>query len=169
MPAWASVRQWLTAVVVAAVSAGTLGGCTSTGSGAASSPASARSTHASVPGSTPAGPVTGRSEDVTVTDRASLRPSVALRVGQRLRVVLGSTYWRFDPLPANRAVEPAGSATITPDPHCIPGGGCGTVERRYVAVGSGRATITASRTGCGEALACAPARRHFVLTVTVLA
>jgi hypothetical protein len=105
---------------------------------------------------------------ITVTDKSS-GTTMSLHVGDRLRVVLGSTYWRFSGLPANPAVEAAGSTSIRPDRDCVPGGGCGTVAHQYSAIGTGRATLTATRTSCGEALACSPEQSKFTLIVSVTA
>ncbi len=177
-------RRWLTAVVMAAVSAAAVAGCTSTSNSKSSPPVppppvSSRPTSlpaspstslsGSPPVSTPAPPVSSSAGVITVTDKPSLRKTVSLHVGNRLRVVLGSTYWRFGELAANPAVQSVGSTAVTPDPDCIPGGGCGTAVHEYSVVGSGRATITATRTSCGEALACRPDQRTFTLVVTVTA
>jgi hypothetical protein len=104
----------------------------------------------------------------TVTDKSS-GTTMSLHVGDRLRVVLGSTYWRFRGLPTNPAVKSAGSTSIRPDRDCLPGGGCGTVVHQYSAIGTGRATITATRTSCGEAMACSPEQGKFTLIVSVSA
>ena len=105
---------------------------------------------------------------VTVTDAASGR-SVSLRVGQRLRVVLRSTYWEFAAPSAPAVLAADGPATLMADKGCVPGGGCGTVTQDFVARAAGRAVVAASRSSCGEALACTPAQSRFTLTVTVSA
>jgi hypothetical protein len=159
---------------MAAVSATALVACSSstsakhstTTSTSASPPRSSsapRSASTPAPSGTPGGGV------ITVTDKPSLRTAVSLHVGNRLRVALGSTYWRFTDVSANPAVESVGSTTITADPNCIPGGGCGTAVHQYSAIGTGQVTITATRTSCGEALVCRPDQRAFTLIVTVSA
>jgi hypothetical protein len=50
---------------------------------------------------------------------------------------------------------------------CVPGGGCGTVTAAFRALAPGRATITASRTTCGEAMRCTGTDGAWEVTVVV--
>jgi hypothetical protein len=160
-------RGGLTAVVMTVVSTIALAACTSSAS-PTGSPSSAGTGQGSTAPSA-SSPVTSAPGVITVTDKPSLRTTAALHVGQTLRVELGSTYWRFTALPANGVVRTAGAVAIAAGPSCIPGGGCGTVAQQYAAIGAGRTTITATRTTCGEALACRPELRTFTVTVSVSA
>jgi len=155
--------RWRTAVVVTAVAF--LAACTS----------SRTPTHAgTTPDSTtPAGSSTSRTPAPssvggvhTVTDAAN-GSTVSLHVGDELRVVLRSTYWDFGPLPAGGVLTLAAQPTLSVDPSCVPGGGCGSQSAVYRAGQPGRVVLTASRTSCGEALACSPAASRFSLTVVV--
>ncbi|MHB8692373.1 MAG: hypothetical protein ACYDHH_14125 [Solirubrobacteraceae bacterium] len=94
--------------------------------------------------------------------------TVKVKKGTTLVVTLHSTYWAFNAL-SGRALRAKGKAVTTPAPMgtCVPGGGCGTVTARFVAHADGSATISASRTSCGEALLCQPSQRTYTVKVTV--
>jgi len=49
----------------------------------------------------------------------------------------------------------------------VPGAGCGTVTALFDAVGPGRASVSAERTGCGEAMSCTGRQRSYSVTVVV--
>lgn len=92
--------------------------------------------------------------------------TVHLSVGDSVRVRLNTTFWQFEA--PSGAVVPAGRPVVRPDGgHTIPGSGSGTVIATYRADKVGRATITASRTSCGEALRCINGQGAFRLTVVV--
>lgn len=76
--------------------------------------------------------------------------------GSTIQVVLASIYWMFPPAIKPSVLAPVGTPVTAPAPigTCMPGVGCGTVTATYKAVGTGTATISASRTTCGEALVC---------------
>ena len=94
--------------------------------------------------------------------------TVALRVGERLRVVLASTYWTFPPSSNPTVLHPDGQPTVSPQIRgCVPGQGCGTVTADFTASSTGTATVTATRTTCGEALTCTPANSRYQVTITV--
>jgi hypothetical protein len=96
--------------------------------------------------------------------------TVALRKGQRLQVVLHSTYWQFQGSTDRTVLVRTGPARVRPRlSGCVPGGGCGTVTAVYLATGSGTADVTAGRTTCGEALGCTPAASRYTLHVRVAA
>ena len=97
--------------------------------------------------------------------------TVTLRVGDRLVVTLGSTYWH----PA--AAQPSGvlnlvntrTAGVPLSSHtCVVGQGCGTVTVVYQAVRAGHVVVKATRTVCGEAMLCVgTAAKLFTVTVDV--
>ena len=80
--------------------------------------------------------------------------TVTVHVGDTVHVQLASTAWTI--AGAAGALVPTGPQTTTfvPGPTCRPGGGCGTTDRSFRAVAAGSATLSASRTQCGEALQC---------------
>lgn len=97
--------------------------------------------------------------------------TITVTVGQRLQVVLHSTYWHFTD-PTGTTLRAAGQQTATqplnsPNGHCVPGEGCGTVTAWYDAVAPGTTTVTANRTSCGEARGCGPNDGSYQLTVVV--
>jgi hypothetical protein len=127
---------------------------TSSSSGASTSTAPATSP------TTASGAVTLAYGDNGHTVRAS--------VGQTVHVVLENTYWTIDGSSDDSVVEPRGTASHSPQPNgCVPGAGCGTVHQDFLARTPGQARLSAHRTTCGEAMACAPAQRSFSVTVVV--
>jgi len=94
--------------------------------------------------------------------------TVAIRRGQRLTVVLSSTYWRLQPSSNTSVLSLVDRPKINPQlSGCVPGGGCGTATATYLASGAGHATVTATRTSCGEALRCIGANGQFTVHVFV--
>lgn len=94
--------------------------------------------------------------------------TVRLRAGARLRVVLSSTYWNFDPSSNPEVLGSNGAPTIDPQlKGCVIGAGCGTVTATFTATARGSAIVTATRTTCGEALACTGSQGHYTITVIV--
>jgi len=133
-----------------------LAGCASTQAQTPQPPASAS------PSST--GP-----RQVTLDEHAS-GSTVTLPVGSTLQITLHSTYWKPPTSSAVAVLRPVGPAVpkVTPTASgCHPGSGCGTLSAGFTALHSGTVTVTASRTSCGEAMACAPAQRTFTVTVQV--
>jgi len=98
--------------------------------------------------------------------------SYTVKVGGRVTVTLHNTYWATPTSSEPGVLAPQGDVTtISPglgEGGCpsIPGTGCGSVTRVFVAKKAGGATITSSRRVCGEALACSPPQR-FTVVVTV--
>jgi hypothetical protein len=95
--------------------------------------------------------------------------SVAVLVGSEVTLVLHNTYWEVQGSsdPAILALV-SGPVTSAAGPiACIPGSGCGTVTAVFRAVAPGRATITASRTSCGETLQCIGTAGAYEVTVVV--
>jgi hypothetical protein len=93
--------------------------------------------------------------------------NVALRVGQRLRVVLHSTYWAFRSVSDSGVLHLVLAPTVAPKAGCVPGQGCGTVTAVYVARSVGKSTVKAARTSCGEAMGCTADAGSYTLTVVV--
>jgi hypothetical protein len=107
---------------------------------------------------------------LTLTDTDNHR-TVTVHRGTEVDVVLHSTYWTYPPGPTGNVLTSLGQPAYAPDPltRCVPGGGCGTATARYLAANLGSATVTASRTSCGEAMGCTGGRGAFDVTVTVVA
>lgn len=96
--------------------------------------------------------------------------TMRVSVGERLEVILASSYWQVDPSSAPAVLRQDGQTSLLPRPtDCpmIPGLGCVPQQTSYTALKTGTAVITASRTSCGEALRCGPNQSHFRLTVIV--
>ena len=99
---------------------------------------------------------------------ASRGRTVRVSVGDRLLLVLHNTYWRVD-RPRGDVLRQVGEQQDVPagTGACRPGVGCGTVRVRFDAVGRGTQRLTASRTTCGEAMACPPGEGAFAVVVVV--
>jgi hypothetical protein len=93
--------------------------------------------------------------------------TVSLRLGQKLRVVLHSTYWEFKPAASAPVLHLVSAPVVAPKAGCVPGQGCGTVTALYVARRAGSATVKAERTSCGEAMGCTGGAGGYAVTVTV--
>ena len=94
--------------------------------------------------------------------------TVALHIGEQFQIVLASTYWTFQGSPSPAVVRMDGTPTVQPSPFgCVPGQGCGTATAAFTATGPGTVTLTASRTSCGEAMACTGSAGRYSLTVAV--
>ena len=114
----------------------------------------------------PATTATAASSVTLATDADSGR-SFDLHVGDRLTVVLGSTYWMVQPPAAPSILAVAAAPTASPSPGCVPGSGCGTVTAEFTAEGAGTTTVVATRASCGEARLCTGSEGRFGITVTV--
>jgi hypothetical protein len=136
-------------------------GCTSTaGSRQSSTPAAPTAAISTSTPTTAAGTSTLTYADNGRTVRAT--------VGQTVHVLLDNTYWTIDGSSDGAVVGPLGTASHSPQPNgCVPGAGCGTVGQDFRARAPGQAQLSAHRTICGEAMACAPAQRSFSVTVVV--
>jgi len=96
--------------------------------------------------------------------------TVHVTVGERVKLILSSTYWRVHGSSSNAVLAQSGRARLLPRPKScpkIPGLGCVPFETTFTARAKGTAVITASRQTCGEALACQPPQEHFRVTVVV--
>jgi len=114
-------------------------------------------------GPTPA-PTGGANRQIGEPDNGH---SVVVPVGAEVTLVLHNIYWQVqgssDPAVLALVSGPviSGAGPIA----CIPGSGCGTVTAVFRAVAPGRATITASRTSCGETLQCIGTAGAYEVTV----
>jgi hypothetical protein len=98
--------------------------------------------------------------------------TVTVKAGQRLEVVLDSTYWNVAGSSRPGVLRQDGESAVLARPaSCptLPGMGCTPIQTDFSALKPGVAVVTASRTSCGEALECAPGQRNFTLKVTVRA
>jgi hypothetical protein len=100
---------------------------------------------------------------------ASNGKTVHVSVGDKIELILSSTYWNVQGSSAATVVHQDGPTVTKAAPmgQCVPGQGCGVVRTYFTARSAGTAVITASRTTCGEAMACSPKQSHFTLTVKV--
>jgi hypothetical protein len=113
-------------------------------------------------------PPTNDGRTVVVRDQDNGH-AVSIRAGERLSVVLASTYWKVDGSSNEAALRQLTQPTVSPQPGgCVPGGGCGTVSALFEAVAAGRADVSARRTSCGEALSCTGSQGIYRVTVVVL-
>lgn len=104
---------------------------------------------------------------VTATEKDK-GATIAAHVGDRVNVVLHSTYWTFGPASDASVLKLVGAPAIAPElKGCVPGGGCGTVTASYDAIASGTAVVSASRNSCGEAVGCTAAASSYRVTITV--
>ena len=105
---------------------------------------------------------------VVVKRDASNGRTVKLSVGDKLELVLGSSYWNFAGSSAPGVLRQIGQPVLVKTSRsCVPGGGCQPKRATFRALKPGTAVITAHRVSCGEALACAASKRSFKLTVVV--
>ncbi len=95
---------------------------------------------------------------------------VRLHVGDRVQVVLSSTYWQIAGSSDPTVLRQSGGAATSPAPGgCVPGQGCGAVTAAYDAIAPGQAHVSAGRTTCGEALLCSAGQSTYRVTVVVSA
>jgi hypothetical protein len=95
--------------------------------------------------------------------------TLTVPVGSTVTLVLASTYWQVqgssDPAVLSLVTGPTASgAGMTA---CVPGAGCGTVTAVFGALASGKASITAARTTCGEAMRCTGSAGAYTVTLVV--
>jgi hypothetical protein len=103
----------------------------------------------------------------TEHDRAN-GETIHIAVGDKVVLILGSSYWKFRGSSAPAIVRQVGQVTLLRSSHsCPPGVGCQPKRALFKAVAPGQAVIAAHRVTCGEALACTGSRGHFRLTVIV--
>jgi hypothetical protein len=94
--------------------------------------------------------------------------TIHVAVGDKVVLILGSSYWNFLGSSSPAVVRQVGSVRLLRSSHsCPPGVGCQPKRALYQAIGPGKAVISAHRLSCGEALACTGSHRNFRLTVIV--
>ena len=94
--------------------------------------------------------------------------TIHIAVGDRLVLILGSSYWNFRGSSAPGVLHQVGPVRLARSSRsCPPGVGCQPKRALYKALASGKAVISAHRVTCGEALACTGSRGQFKLTVIV--
>ena len=96
--------------------------------------------------------------------------AVSARAGDRIKLILSSSYWDVAGSSAPRVLRQDGPPVLLSRPsHCpdIPGLGCTPVRVDFTALTAGQAVITASRSACGEALRCKPDQTRFIVNVVV--
>jgi hypothetical protein len=112
---------------------------------------------------------TGNSHLVVARDNSNGK-TVRVSVGDRLELILASDYWNVDPSSSPAVLRQDGATSYLARPSdcpTIPGLGCIPEQTSFTALAPGTVVITASRTSCGEALACRPDQSRFRLTVIV--
>jgi hypothetical protein len=115
------------------------------------------------------GPVAGGSMVIVVRDDANGK-AVSARAGDRIELILSSSYWHLTGNSAPRVLRQDGPPMLLSRPSgCpdVPGLGCIPVRADFTALTDGKAVITASRSACGEALRCKPDQTRFTVIVVV--
>lgn len=125
---------------------------------------------ASLASSTGSRPVAPVADSTIVLDERAGNATVRVVVGQDVEVLLHSTYWTDFGSSKPSVVHIDGAPKVLPSASpCVPGGGCAPVLARFTAARAGTAVLSASRTSCGEALACGPKDGHYRVTIVVAA
>lgn len=89
--------------------------------------------------------------------------------GKTATVVLGSTYWKFQPVADTSVLKLIGDPVYqAASKQVVFGTGAGTVTAEFDGVAVGQTQITASRTVCGEDLACPPDQQNYTVTINVV-
>lgn len=142
----------MTAVAVAVIAVGIM---TSAGCGTAASRAS--------------GPVAGGQTVIVVHDDANGK-AVSTKAGERIELILSSSYWRVTGSSAPTVLRQDGVPVLLSRPKScpdIPGLGCTPVRADFTALTDGKAEITAQRSACGEAMRCKPDQTRFTVIIDV--
>jgi hypothetical protein len=94
--------------------------------------------------------------------------TIHIAVGDKVALILGSSYWNFRGSSTPAALRQVGRVTLVRSSRtCPPGVGCQPKRALYKALAPGKAVISAYRLTCGEALRCTGPHAHFRLTVIV--
>jgi hypothetical protein len=95
--------------------------------------------------------------------------TVTVGVGSEVSLQLANTYWMIQPSsdPVVLALVSGPTTSGAAPSACLPGMGCGIVTATFRALTPGQATITASRTTCGEALLCTGSAGAYEVTIAV--
>ena len=114
-------------------------------------------------------PAPGGPMVIVVHDNANDK-AVSARTGDRIELILSSSYWHVTGSSAPGVLRQDGAPMLLSRPSScpdIPGLGCIPVRADYTALTDGKAVITASRSACGEALRCKPDQTRFSVIVVV--
>lgn len=119
-----------------------------------------------VPVSSPASAAPLAGSQITETDNGH---TLRVHVGADLKLILHNTYWQIAGSSSTAVLAPLGAAVYSGAGmiSCVPGSGCGTVTQVFRAAGLGEATLTASRTSCGEVLQCTGTAGSYKVTIVV--
>jgi hypothetical protein len=115
------------------------------------------------------GPLAGSPTVIVVRDDANGK-AVPARTGDRIELILSSSYWHVAGSSAPSVLRQDGPPVLLSRPtSCpdIPGLGCIPVRAEFTALTDGKAVITASRSACGEARRCTPDQTRFTVIVVV--
>jgi hypothetical protein len=115
------------------------------------------------------GPVAGGPVVIVVRDDANGK-AVSAKAGDRIELILSSSYWHMTGSPAPSVLRQDGPPVLLSRPSScpdIPGLGCVPVRADFTALADGKAVITASRSACGEARRCMPDQTRFTVMVVV--
>lgn len=96
--------------------------------------------------------------------------TVSARAGDRIELILSSSYWQVTGNSAPTVLRQDGPPVPLPRPSscpAIPGLGCTPVRADFTARTDGKAVITAERSACGEALRCKPDQTRFTVNVVI--
>ena len=114
-------------------------------------------------------PAAGRPMVIVVRDDANGN-AVSARAGDRIELILSSSYWHVTGSSAPKVLQQHGPPVLLAKPSScpdLPGLGCTPVRADFTARTDGKAVITARRSACGEALRCRPGQMRFAVVVIV--
>jgi hypothetical protein len=120
-------------------------------------------------GNSVAAPRAGGPTLVVIHDTAN-GTTVPVRAGERVELILSSSYWDVTGSSSPRVLRQDGATVLMPRPNScpdIPGLGCTPLRTEFTALADGKAVIKAWRSSCGEALRCRPDQTRFTVTVVV--
>ena len=115
------------------------------------------------------GPLAGGPTVIVVRDDANGK-AVSARAGDRIELILSSSYWHLTGSSAPSVLRQDGPPVLLSRPKScpdIPGLGCIPVRADFTALIDGNAEITAERSACGEALRCKPDQTRFTVIIDV--
>jgi hypothetical protein len=117
--------------------------------------------------SSPASTITAAGKSLVLNEHAKGK-TVTVTVGTSVKLILHSSYWNISNSSSPKVLAEIGEPTQLPATQtCPPGVGCNPMQAKFTAMTPGTAILSASRMSCGEAMLCAPAQRHFQVTVIV--
>jgi hypothetical protein len=159
------------AIALAAALAACASSATGGASGAGPTGSSVSASVSSAPPSpAPSSARSSASSAATVTvSEAEAGTTLTVNRGADVVVTLHSTYWQFQQASAPKVLVQA-APVVQGDPPSragVPGSGKGTARETYHAQAAGTATITATRTSCGEAMRCTAGQGVYRITVVV--